>query len=168
MLTLSFTLQNILILEGRTDTLFTTTIEKDANANHILTTEDGLQFAIGIVDFYSDDEDALRQKLDDKINLYVYQWFYSSDSTKEVPESFEMETHLCTDEELGLIDNSEPSTSKFYPHSKSSLETLKSKGTSQVFYCFDQDQIQLMNDITSSEAYRLAFYFDIPLEMCQN
>ena len=72
MLTLLYTLQNIIILEGRRDTLFTTTIEKDANADHILTAEDGLQFAIGIVDFYSDDEDALRQKLDEKINLYVY------------------------------------------------------------------------------------------------
>ena len=25
-----------------------------------------------------------------------------------------------------------------------------------------------MNDLNSSEAYRLSFYFDIPLNMCQN
>ena len=25
-----------------------------------------------------------------------------------------------------------------------------------------------MNDIASAEAYRLSFYFDIPLELCQN
>ena len=51
MLTFSFTLQSIIILEGRRDTLFTTTTEKEANTDRIFTAEDGLQFAIGILDY---------------------------------------------------------------------------------------------------------------------
>ena len=72
-LTLCFTVQSIIILEGRRDTLFTTTTEKDANSNHIFTAEDGLQFAIGIVDYGSEDfDDVLGRKFDEYLQLLVY------------------------------------------------------------------------------------------------
>ena len=88
---------------------------------------------------------------------------------KETPEPFDIETHRCTDEELGLLEFSDSSSSKFYPHSESSQAALTNiEDRSIGFYCFDQDKIQLMNDITSPEAYRLSIYFDIPLEFCQN
>ena len=66
MLTLSFTLQSIIILYGRKGTVFTTTNEKESNDGRIFTAEDGLQFAIGILDYASDDyDDVLGRKFDD-------------------------------------------------------------------------------------------------------
>ena len=71
-LTLIFTLQGIIILEGRNNTLFTTTYEKEANADRIFTAEDGLQFAIGIVDYEGDNyEDKEGRKLEDYLHLVV-------------------------------------------------------------------------------------------------
>ena len=68
-LTLIFLLQSIVILEGRRDTLFTTTFEKNANADRIFTAEDGLQFAIGVIDYAADDYEG---NFDDYLNLYVF------------------------------------------------------------------------------------------------
>ena len=50
LLTFAFTLQSIIVLNGRLGTVFTTTLEKEANEGRIFNKEDGLQFAIGIVD----------------------------------------------------------------------------------------------------------------------
>ena len=132
-LTLIFTLQSIIILNGRKGTLFTTTLEKEANADRIFTAEDGLQFAIGIIDYGSDDFEDMEGR---NFNNYLYLWvemeYYAEDDTTIVPEDFELETHRCTDEELGLSDTS---SSKFYAHSKSSLVAIQ--GRSHVFHCFD-------------------------------
>ena len=51
LLTFAFTLQSIIVLNGRKGTVFTTTLEKEANAGRIFNKDDGLQFAIGILDF---------------------------------------------------------------------------------------------------------------------
>ena len=51
LLTFAFTLQSIVVLNGRKGTVFTTTLEKEANEGRALTKDDGLQFAIGILDF---------------------------------------------------------------------------------------------------------------------
>ena len=73
MLTLVFTLQGIIVLEGRRDTLFTTTQELEANADRIFTAEDGLQFAIGIIDYAADDfEDGLGRNFNDYLILNVH------------------------------------------------------------------------------------------------
>ena len=61
MLTLSFSLQSLIILLGRRDTLFTTSNNKDSNADRIFTAEDGLQFAIGIIDYVSEEGDYTKQ-----------------------------------------------------------------------------------------------------------
>ena len=54
------------------NTLFTTTYEKEVNADRIFTAEDGLQFAIGIVDYEGDNyEDKEGRKLEDYLHLFV-------------------------------------------------------------------------------------------------
>ena len=63
-------MQSIIILEGRRDTLFTTTTEKDVNSNRIFTAEDGLQFAIGIIDYGGYNyEDVLGRKPEEYLQL---------------------------------------------------------------------------------------------------
>lgn len=136
MLTLSFSLQSVIILEGRRDTLFTTTNEKDSNANRIFTADDGLQFAIGIIDYGTEDyTDVEGRNFDEYLELYVYNWYFTQDTSAEVPESFEIKSHICTEEELGLLESSDSNSSKFYPHSESGLSAIKER--SQVFHCFD-------------------------------
>lgn len=73
MITISFLFKKLIVLHGRQGTLFTTTIEKDENIDRIFTAEDGLQFAIGIIDFDTDDfEDNLGRELEDYLTLSVY------------------------------------------------------------------------------------------------
>ena len=73
MLTLSYTLQIFIVLKSRQDTLFTTTIEKEAGSDRIFTAEDGLQFAIGIIDYDADDyEDGLGRNFNDYLILNVH------------------------------------------------------------------------------------------------
>ena len=54
---------------------------------------------------------------------------------KVLGNTIEIETHRCTNEELGLLDSSDSSSTKFYPHSEEALTAIK--GRSHVFYCFD-------------------------------
>ena len=73
MITISFLFKKLIVLHDRQGTLFTTTIEKDENIDRIFTAEDGLQFAIGIIDFDTDDfEDNLGRELEDYLTLSVY------------------------------------------------------------------------------------------------
>ena len=51
LLTFAFTLQSIIVLNGRKGTVFTTTLEKEANDGRTFNKDDGLQFAIGVLDF---------------------------------------------------------------------------------------------------------------------
>ena len=137
MLTLSFTVQSLIVLKDRKGTVFTTTIEKESNDGRIFTAEDGLQFAIGVVDYDTDADDygdVLGRDFEDYIALSVWMIYYAEDDT-EVPDWFEIETHRCTDEELGLDTSSDSSPTKFYPHTASSLSAVK--GRSHVFHCFD-------------------------------
>ena len=93
MLTLSFTVQSLIVLNDRKGTVFTTTIEKESNDGRVFTEEDGLQFAIGVVDYGADDYgDVLGRKFEDYIALNVWILFYAEDDT-ETPEDFELETH---------------------------------------------------------------------------
>ena len=93
MLTLSFTVQSLIVLNDRKGTVFTTTIEKESNDGHVFTEEDGLQFAIGVVDYGADDYgDVLGRKFEDYITLYVYMSFFAEEDT-EIPDDFELETH---------------------------------------------------------------------------
>ena len=59
---------------------------------------------------------------------------YAEDDSIKVPEDIYLETHRCSDEELGLITSAD-SSSKFYSHPESSLSAIK--GRSHVFHCFD-------------------------------
>ena len=72
MLTLCFTLQSIYILNWRKGTVFTTTNEKDANTDRMFTAEDGLQFAIGIIDYNAYDYgDVLGRNFEDYMKFTV-------------------------------------------------------------------------------------------------
>ena len=65
-----------------------------------------------------------------------------------------------------LKSNADNSETKFFEYSNSELEQIR--GRAHVFHCFDQSKIQIMNDVNSSKAFRLSFYFEIPQALCQN
>ena len=91
MLTLGFTVQSIIILQGRDNTLFETTVEKNQNLDRIFTADDGLQFALGVVDFYSVyDNDTLEQGLNEYLILKVWQSNLALDPKKKIPPEFEI------------------------------------------------------------------------------
>ena len=72
-LTLSFALQKLIILYGRKGTVFTTTIEKEQNDGRVFTAEDGLQFAIGVLDYGNADDfsDVYERDFEDYVDLIV-------------------------------------------------------------------------------------------------
>ena len=64
--------QNIAILRQRGATVFTTSIEKNANEGVVFTQEDGFQMAFAIIDLSSDDgEDINGLRIDDYITVTV-------------------------------------------------------------------------------------------------
>ena len=64
--------QNIAILRQRGATVFTTSIEKNANEGVVFTQEDGFQMAFAIIDNGSDDgEDINGLRIDDYITVSV-------------------------------------------------------------------------------------------------
>ena len=60
---------------------------------------------------------------------------FDSEEGTEVPENFYIESHPCTEEELGLDTSSDSSSTKFYPHSASALSAIR--GRAHLFLCFD-------------------------------
>ena len=73
LLTLAFTTQSIIVLNGRLGTVFTTTVEKNANEGRIFDKEDGLQFAIAVIDFNGENfDDVEGREFNEYLNLDVY------------------------------------------------------------------------------------------------
>lgn len=73
LLTLAFTTQSIIVLNGRLGTVFTTTVEKNANEGRIFDKEDGLQFAIAVIDFNGENfDDVEGREFNEYLNLGVY------------------------------------------------------------------------------------------------
>ena len=63
---------NIAILRHRSATVFTTSIEKNANRDVVFTQEDGFQMAFAIVDAGSEDgEDISGKHIDDYMKVTV-------------------------------------------------------------------------------------------------
>ena len=100
--------QNIAILRQRGAkvftccTVFTTSIEKNANEGVVFTQEDGFQMAFAIIDSGSDDgEDINGLRIDDYIKVTV-EALDISDSGKNYTRIV-LETHTCSDEELGIV-----------------------------------------------------------------
>ena len=65
-------MQSIIVLNGRKGTVFTTTLEKEANFERVFTKDDGLQFAIGILDFNNPSlEDVYYRDFDSYLQLDI-------------------------------------------------------------------------------------------------
>ena len=162
LLTFAFTLQSIVVLNGRKGTVFTTTLEKEANEGRALTKDDGLQFAIGILDFGTSNwTDYYGRDFEEYLSLDVHQYKFRLDPSLNSRQK--LESHPCTEEELGLVTSSE---SNFFPHTESSKAAIG--GKAHLFHCFDQETISIMNDGNSFTSDKLEITFNIPHEQCQN
>ena len=70
--TIAFTAQNIIVLSYYQGTRFMTSIEKNGNKDRVFTQEDGLQFAIALMDFKGPNyQDRLGRNFTDYIELKV-------------------------------------------------------------------------------------------------
>ena len=89
-------------MRQRGATVFTTSIEKNANDGVVFTQEDGFQMAFAIIDYGSDDgEDINGKQIDDYIKVTVD--ILEVDDLAQTATLTRLETHTCSDEELGIV-----------------------------------------------------------------
>ena len=119
--------------------------------------------AFAIVDYAGENyEDNKKRELSDYLKISIWQTFFSE--TGEQKDDKELSFHKCSDEELGLVSGE--TQSKINPISSSDLETVKL--FKHLFYCFDQSEVELLNDAAASEYSGLDIEMNIPEYQCEN
>ena len=112
---------------------------------------DNFQLAFGITAYDGDTEPVEDPRYGRMLARY-YTWGLG-DSYQDI------ETHVCSDEELGLLEDKESSRFfEIYPNNLKDVQTYKKK-----LYCTDE-KLKLQGDYNSERARRIELYF----EKCSN
>ena len=94
----------------------------------------------------------------------IEQAFYTeAGDQSKLKENLIIDYHPCSEEELGLTEGED---ANIYPISEGDVSTVKKY--KHLFYCFDQSQVEIMNDGSSNNFSMLTLNFFIPDDLCFN
>ena len=103
---LAYMVQKALILANKADVnMVTTYLDDHFGFDHTITNSDGLNFAIGVIDFYN--PTSVFDPAFGSISVKNIKWGFDPKSSQILSESVDQDLHTCTKEELGVSENDE-------------------------------------------------------------